>query len=187
LTGSRRIIAAVLAAGLATRFGSDKLLHPYRGKPLGAHIADVIAGMPFAARVAICPAGEAARAKLFSSRGFDVIENPDPGRGLSSSLALAADRAIGLDADALLICLADMPNVTAEHIAALGGASETSVVAATIAAGTPTPPAIFARSLFAQLTTRTDDKGAREVLRRAAMVEATPELVRDFDRPEDFD
>jgi hypothetical protein len=37
-----------------------------------------------------------------------------------------------------------------------------------------------------ELMRLTGDKGARELLATAARIEAAREIVRDFDRPEDF-
>lgn len=184
MTGNRRIVAVVLAAGLASRFGGDKLIYPYRGKPLAAHIADTLASLSLDHRIAIAAPAHPARRTLFEERGFEVLDNPDPGRGMASSLALAAGRAIGLDVDAMLVCLADMPDVTVEHLLRI---IRTDVDAVTTESnGVRSPPAVFGRSLLPQLTTLTGDKGAREQLRAAATVTASPQMVRDFDTPEDF-
>lgn len=184
MSAPKRVVATVLAAGLSSRFPGDKLLHPFRGRPLAEHIAQTLAQMPLAARLAICPTRNTARRDLFLRHSFEIIGNPDPSRGMSSSLALAADRAIALDADAMLVCLADMPMVTPEHLAALL-AAEGDVVA-TEANGTRGPPAVFRRGMLPQLLALTGDQGARYLLKSATVVQATPEIVRDFDRPADF-
>lgn len=176
----------VLAAGASRRFGGDKLLHPLGGKPLAAHIADTLAAMPLGHRIAVCPAGNPDRAAVFEERGFAVVENPDPSRGLASSLALGARRAIDLDARAMLVCLADMPYVTADHLDALLDALATADVAASEAAGIRSPPAAFARLVVAGLTRLSGDRGAREILAGAAVVPMAPAQARDFDTPGDF-
>jgi molybdenum cofactor cytidylyltransferase len=181
------LVAVVLAAGSATRFGGDKLRYPLRGKPLAAHIADTLAALDIAHRVAICPPASPDRMQLFIARGFDIVENDDPSRGMGSSLALAAQHAQQLDAHFLLVCLADMPNVTAAHLARLIAASEDNDVVATEANGVRTPPVIFASRHFAALAAFSGDKGARELLRNAAIVTATSDLVRDYDKPADFE
>jgi molybdenum cofactor cytidylyltransferase len=186
VTAPSRIVTAVLAAGRARRFGSDKLLAPFRGKPLAANVADVLARMPFVARLAICPAGAPERAALFTGRGFTVIENPEAERGMSSSLALAAEYAASTDAEALVVCLADMPNVTAAHIKSLLAAAAGAEIVATEAAGVRSPPAVFARSRMADLIMLSGDHGGKELLGAAALVSVAPEVVRDIDRPEDF-
>lgn len=186
MTGTDRVVAVVLAAGLSSRFGADKLLQTLAGKPLAAHIADTLASMPLTYRVAICPADQPDRRALFVARGFTIVENPDPSRGMASSLALAAQRAIDLDADAMLVCLADMPNVTADHLLALIEASAVNDIVATESAGVRSPPAIFARSVLPQLIELTGDQGARHLLRAAATIEAPTDLVRDIDTPGDL-
>ena len=183
MTGPRRVVAVVLAAGRAERFGSDKLLHLLDGTPLAEHIAITLAGLPLAARIAICPAGSQ-RTDLFRAHGFDIIENSHPERGMGTSLAFGAQRAIVLGADAMLVCLADMPYVTREHLLALLALDAPSV--ATEFDGTRSPPAVFARSLLPDLATLTGDTGARDLLRSAATVLADEALVRDFDTPADF-
>lgn len=186
MTAPSSIAAVVLAAGLSTRFGGDKLLHPHAGKPLAAHIAETLAAMPLGHRLAICPPEPSPRVELFRDRGFEIITNPEPQRGMASSLALGAQRAIDLGADALLVCLADMPNVTADHLLRLIATTEASDTAATQFAGTRSPPAIFTRQLFAELAALSGDHGARHLLAQAALIEAPSELARDFDTPADF-
>jgi molybdenum cofactor cytidylyltransferase len=184
LTAARRVVAVVLAAGRSARFGSDKLLHQLDGKPLGAHIAITLAGLSIAGRIAICPAGDRARRELFEAHGFDIVENPHPERGMGTSLALGARAAVARDAGALLVCLADMPFVTREHLAALMEID--APAAATECGGTRSPPAVFSRALLADVSALTGDIGARELLRTAAPLTADATLVRDFDTPGDF-
>jgi molybdenum cofactor cytidylyltransferase len=184
LTAARRVVAVILAAGSSTRFGSDKLLHPFHGRPLGENIALTLLDVPLAARLAVCPVENSARRELFIRHHFEIIDNPQPEQGMGISLALGAQRAIDLDADALLVCLADMPNVTVEHLMALLGLN--ARVAVTETDNTRSPPAVFARELLPRLTSLTGDHGARHLLKSAATVTATPDLMRDFDTPADF-
>jgi molybdenum cofactor cytidylyltransferase len=186
LTEADGVIAVVLAAGEASRFGSDKLFHPLNGRPLAAHIADTLAALPLSRRFAVCPLGLAERSAIFTSRGFDVIENVSPEHGMGSSLALGARRAIQFGAQAMLVCLADMPHITASHLEQLIATGHTADVVATIAGGIRTPPAIFARHLLSQLAARTGDRGARDLIQGAATIEASTELMRDYDTRADF-
>lgn len=175
----------ILAAGAASRFGGDKVVHALNGKPLGAHIADTLAGLPFAHRFAVVPTGNSERGRIFASRGFDLIQNPDPGQGLSSSLALGAGMAAALGADALLLCLADMPFITRSHLSLLIGAAGEKPVA-TAHDGVRSPPAIFPAAMFADLMAMTGDRGARPLLEAAFAIEADAALVRDIDTPADI-
>lgn len=184
--GANRTVAVVLAAGLASRFGGDKLLHPLNGKPLGAHIADTLAAMPLAGRIVVCPAGNEARAGLFSARGFEIVTNDDASRGLASSLALGVKRAATFAPANVLVCLADMPDVPASHLMALVELGAAHEIVATSVGGTKSPPAVFGPPLFAQLTALSGDKGARELLTDAPAVALAPELARDIDTPADL-
>ncbi len=84
----------------------------------------------------------------------------------------------------MLVCLADMPFVTAAHLRLLMAAGGNLV--ATEAEGVRSPPAVFSHSILSALTQLTGDGGARHLLRDAVVIRATPEMVRDFDLPSDF-
>lgn len=180
-----RIAAIVLAAGASTRFGADKLLHPFAGRALAAHIADTLAGMPFGYRFAVVPTNADRRAELFANRRFDIIANADPGQGLSSSLALGAGMAAALGAEAMLLCLADMPFITRAHISLLVGAAGDRPVA-TEHMGVRSPPAIFPAAMFADLMALEGDRGAKPLLESAFAIEVDAELVRDIDTTADI-
>ena len=112
--------ALVLASGLSRRFGpTDKLLAPLRGKPLVAHIAETIGALPFKRRVAVCATDSEAVRTLFEAEGFDVVANPDPARGQASSLVLGLKALAAARPAAMLVCLGDMPFVSARHLGAL--------------------------------------------------------------------
>ncbi len=182
-----RIIALILAAGLSTRFGGDKLIHPYRGKPLAAHIADVIARTRVNGKLAVCPTTNLARQEIFRERGFEIIGNDSPSVGLSSSLVLGARRAIELDADVLVVCLADMPHITAGHIAQLvAGLDEDAAIVASHAGGTRSPPVAFARRAIDELQSLEGDSGARALLAGAKVIDMSFDLAADFDTRADF-
>lgn len=180
------VAAVVLAAGLSTRFGGDKLLYPYAGKPLAAHIADTLAGMPLTWRIAIVPPAPSRREALFRERGFELVGNPDPQQGMGASLALGARHARELGAATLLVCLADMPNITAAHLTALLAAADDSDAVATGFDGSRGPPAVFARRLFPNLAALSGDHGAKHLLASARLIAAPPGLSRDFDTRTDF-
>jgi len=154
------IAAVVLAAGLSTRFGGDKLLYPYAGKPLAAHIADTLVAMPVSWRIAIVPPAPSPREALF--------------------------RATELGAAALLVCLADMPNITAAHLKALLAAADDSDAVATGFDNARGPPAVFRRRLFPELAAVSGHQGAKHLLASATLIMAPPGLERDFDTPSDF-
>jgi molybdenum cofactor cytidylyltransferase len=176
----------LLAAGLSRRYGAvGKLVATYRGKPLALHIADTLNGMAFDQRIAVCRSGDEDLSQLLRGRGFAVVLNPDTARGMASSLALGIDAVAS--ANAAMVCLADMPNVSAGHLQACLDLSRTAdIVASAVDGGPPTPPAIFHRRHFPELLTLEGDKGARSLLINAKLVTASAAELADFDTPGDF-
>lgn len=171
------IAVAVLAAGQGSRFGSDKLMADLDGIPLGLHIAHTIGSMVFGWRFAVCAKG-AALAQHFAVLGFESIDNAAPDKGQSRSLHLAVHAAEATRAKALLITLADMPFVSAGHIAKLAAHND---LAASHDGHQPMPPALFPRSCWPDLLATSGDSGARALLRRAKLVTAPPHELRDID------
>lgn len=183
------IAIIVLAAGLSTRFrAGNKLLANLGGRPLADHIASTIEALPFATKFAICPADVPEVGAIFAQHGFSVLSNPDNAAGQSTSLRLGVEAAEQIGASAVLICLADMPFVTAEHLLTLANSlRDGNTHTASMAEGTaPMPPAIFARSHFAALLQTRGDRGARDLLRSAVHLTVPAGELADYDTLEDF-
>lgn len=96
--------AVILAAGLSNRFGSDKLRAPWGPDLLLPFFLRRWPEELFSQRVVVTSAD---KAHLVPS-GFDVVINPDPGRGQGSSIALGA-RALKTDVPGVVYSVADMP------------------------------------------------------------------------------
>lgn len=103
--------ALVLAAGAGSRFGGGKLLARFDGKPVLQHVLDALADAGFDDPiVVIAPDVDLPE---IDWRRAEQITNPEPGRGLSSSLQLGWQRALASDPKpaAVLIALGDQPLV----------------------------------------------------------------------------
>lgn len=145
----------------------------------------MLARCDFGALIAVCSDDDVAT--VVADRGFRVVSNGEPDKGLSYSLALGiASMPVGMDA--VLICLADMPFVTARHLRALRSAfdAERAPVVASDLDGRPTPPALLGRSAFAALSRLQGDRGARDLLVTAVRVAANSRLLADIDLPSDL-
>lgn len=177
----------LLAAGLSRRYGAvGKLVADFRGRPLARHAAETLTSLPFARRIAVCRTGDDDLAEILVPLGFEVIRNPDAARGMASSLALGVDAA-GRPG-ALVVCLADMPLVTAGHLNEVVERVEPGgIVASTAGPGHPaSPPVAFAAEYLPELSRLEGDAGARHLLGIAERVTAPPGTLADFDTPEDF-
>lgn len=175
---------ALLAAGRSVRFGgADKLEQLYLREPLAFHVVTALEEVPFARRVAVV----SGTTLDFAARGYDVIANPraEDGQGHSLALCIAAARAAGTRA--VLVALADMPRVTATHIYRLLDAAEgEEAVVASSDGERPMPPALFGSAHFGALAALEGDQGARDLVRGARHVIASPAELIDIDTPQDL-
>lgn len=115
-----RAIAVVTAAGSAERFGGKKLLAPVNGEPLLDRT--ITALLDGGASEVIVVVGRDARAELerdvnsMNDARVRPVENPDPSRGMFSSIQEGVATASG---DALLVMPGDMPYVKADTVRAV--------------------------------------------------------------------
>jgi molybdenum cofactor cytidylyltransferase len=107
-----RAVAVVTAAGSAVRFGGRKLLTPIDGEPLLDHTIRAL--LDGGAAEVIVVVGRDARAELERDVNAMLdprvrpVENPDPERGMFSSIQEGIAQAQG---DAILVLPGDMPFV----------------------------------------------------------------------------
>ncbi len=108
----------MLAAGAGSRFGGGKLLAPIGGRPILQHVLDALAAAGIDDVVVVLGVDAAAIEAAIEWRAERRVVNPDPARGLSSSLPLGFET-IGPGAGAVLVALGDQPLVSVEVIQAL--------------------------------------------------------------------
>ena len=182
------IVGLLLAAGAATRFGSDKLSHRLpHGPPIAVQAArHLVSVFP---RVIAVTRGDSEKLRaLLKEEGCEVVVCENAAQGMGASLACGA-RAAG-EADGYVVALADMPFVRPSSIRAVRDA---------LAAGAPLaapyfrgrrghPVGISARFRDALLALE-GDEGAKQLLsanqiRKIAV--GDPGVIRDIDTPGDL-
>jgi molybdenum cofactor cytidylyltransferase len=183
-------VGLLLAAGSASRFGSDKLQHPL---PHGVAIAVQSARHLKAATsrvVAVVRPGAAETARALAAEGCEVVVCEMAAEGMGASLACAA-RAAGA-ADGYLVALADMPFVRPSTIVAVREAlAAGALLAAPYWRARRGHPVGFAGSLRTELEALAGDEGAKRVLgaHAAQLIKVPvgdPGAIRDIDRPSDL-
>ena len=187
-----RIAALILAAGSSTRYGTaNKLLEDLDGTPIVRHV--VRATLQSRARPVVVVTGHEAERISTALAGLDVhlVANPDYAQGLSTSLK-AGLAALPPDTDGALVCLGDMPQITASHLDRLISAfapEEGRSIAVPVHNGKRGNPVLFARSLFAEMGEAEGDTGAKYLIGRHAEEVAevdlgTEAIFADVDTPE---
>ena len=186
----KNIVGLLLAAGSASRFGSDKLRHAL---PHGVPIA-VQAARPLKAElprvVAVIRPGSEELQQALKAEGCEVVICENAAEGMGASLACAA-RAAG-EADGYLVALGDMPFLRRTSIAAVrdalaGGAA---LVAPYFRARRGHPVGI-GKSFYEDLLSLRGDEGAKKLLavNEKQLVKipiGDPGVIRDIDKPEDL-
>ena len=173
----------MLAAGRSSRFASaNKLVVPFRGRPVALHAAKALSSVDFGCRIVVC-----SRPLPVDWTGLGFEELPVAAGGtMSASIAAGVARLRTTDLGACLIALADMPFVPPSHFRALV-AHETTAVLATSRDGRKMVPARFTRGLWDELEALSGDNGARELLQAAPAIEVPARWLADIDTREDLE
>jgi molybdenum cofactor cytidylyltransferase len=169
-----RVAAIVLAAGQSRRMGAqNKLLADIDGKPMVARTLDAVMQSAVASvTVVLGHEAEQVRAVL-ADRRVTFTDNPDFEAGLSTSLKRGL-AAIPDDSDAVLICLGDMPRISADEINLLIDAFAPNAghaICVPTYRGKRGNPVLLGRRFFAEIQDVSGDAGARY------LIGAYPDLV----------
>ena len=188
--GSERIVGILLAGGSATRFGSDKLLHPLPdGTPIAvASVRNLIAAVPRVLAVVRPGAPELERALRAAGAEVTVCDRAAEGMGVTLAHAVrAAGAAVGW-----VVALADMPFIRPDTIRLIAAAiASDGAIAAPDYHGERGHPVGFAGKFRAALEQLAGDAGAREIVKAnpSAVVRVAVDdsgVVRDIDTPADL-
>lgn len=175
-------LVAVLAAGLASRFGGGKLDADCAGRPLGRWAIDAVAQAGLQPGVILV--GPQPPAFASAAQGWDMITNPTPERGLGTSVALAC-REAARQLRAVLLLLADMPLVDADQLHTLASCPTTA--ATRYPDGHLGVPVHIAPGDVGRFTELSGDSGVGKLLYSLdglTVLDAPPESLCDVDDAE---
>lgn len=157
----------ILAAGASSRMrGTDKLMEPVGDRPLIAHVAQIALATGCPVSVTLDPA-RPARAAALGGLPLRQIPVPDPAAGMTASLQ-AGLAALPPEA-AVMVLLADMPDLTTADLAILlAQARDTPglILRACATGGPPGHPVLFPPWVRPELLALQGDPGPREVIAR---------------------
>lgn len=187
-----KVAGIVLAAGRSSRMGQPKQLLSFRGRTILEWTVDNALASSLH-RVIVVLGHDAASVQPFiEQRGVDLVINPSPEAGQSSSLK-AGLHALTNEIDAALFLLGDQPLVapeTIDRIVATFAAFPSPIVMPTFN-GKRGNPVLFSRQTFPRIETLSGDCGARALFQEYAgdirSVDVhTPTILFDLDTPEDY-
>jgi molybdenum cofactor cytidylyltransferase len=188
-----KVLAVVLAAGAARRFGSPKMLAPLSGRPVLQHVLDAVAQAGLGNVMVVLGDQAAAIRAAVAWRRERVEVNPRPGDGLSSSLRIGLDVAAqDRTVDAVLVLLGDQPAVRTAVISAVLAAAEVApepIVRVRYADDEAPNPVLVRRAAWALVAGLSGDRGLGPLLlERPDLVAevAVPGTNPDIDTPEDL-
>ncbi len=186
-----KIGAVVLAAGMSSRMGTNKLLMDVAGKPMVRHTVE--AALASHAEPVIVVTGHAAADVKAALAGLDVqiVNNPEFANGLSTSLRHGLN-ALPEDCDGAMVLLGDMPGVSAaliDRLIAGFDPAEARAICVATRHGKRGNPVLWARRFFPEMLAIEGDVGARNLIgaygELVCEVEAADEgPLTDIDTPE---
>lgn len=189
------VAGVLLAAGNSQRMGRPKALLPFRGTTLLHHAVETLCATSCSPRIVVVSPEIEKGCWQMKDVGVALVVNPDPLRGLASSIRQALEAIEGGAAygnvEGILITLVDQPLVTPEHLKAILDAGAETGLAATSWPTTFGPPVFLYRSFFPSLKKLRGDEGAKRILQerknleRVRMVEF-PDAALDIDDAADY-
>ncbi|SDU47423.1 NTP transferase domain-containing protein [Stappia sp. ES.058] len=187
----RKIAGVLLAAGQARRAGGiNKLLATIDNEPIVRIAARNALGSGLASLTVVTGHMSTEIEAALDGLPVTFVHNPDYAEGMAGSIR-AGISALPSDADAALVLLADMPEVTADAIDRLIAAYAPDAGVPVVAAaheGKRGNPVLWDKAYFEALARLEGDSGARHLLDDhpddLALVEIGPGARLDLDTPE---
>ena len=170
-----KLACMLAAAGSGNRYGEDKLQLILDGRPMGIRAVDMISGCEFALKVLVTSADKKYLIDAANEKGFSVVINPEPQRGISSSVRLGTEHICRTGTyEGILYAVADQPNLKQTTLRRLIEAFKGSPdhIWAPESDGNRGNPVIFPNSLFVELLQTRGDRGGRQV------ISAHPEMLK---------
>lgn len=190
-------VAILPAAGASRRMGRPKLLLPFRGRPLVAGVVDALRGGGVDTIVLVTAPGDEELRTWARTAGVAVAVNPDPERGMLSTIqqglaAVGGAAALAERSEALLVSPADLPNLDAGTVAVLLQRMEETgaLLAVPVYRGKRGHPLAIAPALISEVEALDSTLKQLRDRHEAELLEVEvddPGVVQDVDTPEEYE
>ena len=187
-----RIAAIILAAGQSRRMGSvNKLLAEVGGKAMLRRVAEAVLASKAGPVIVVTGHEPEAVAGALAGLDLQLVHNPDYAAGLSTSLQRGLGAAPA-ESDGAVVCLGDMPRLTAgaiDRLIAAFNPLEGRAICVPTWQGKRGNPLLFARRYFAEIQAISGDVGARHLIGEypeavAEVPMADDAVLQDIDTPD---
>lgn len=182
-----------MASGLSTRFGSNKLLANFRGKPLYRHGLDTLKAVTDSRRdCELLVVSQYAKIREdAASLGIRAVDCPESIHGASYTIKAGINSIPSLKKeDYLLFCVADQPLLTEASLNRLLDTGDGKIETARLSyENTPGNPVLFSAALTSELLALTGDSGGGKVAKLHNCLHVPVENPRelwDIDRISDL-
>ncbi|MEP7379179.1 MAG: nucleotidyltransferase family protein [Chloroflexota bacterium] len=167
----------VLAAGLGSRFGGQKLLAELNGTPILQYVLNLAAVTALDPVVVVLGSDADALVTRLWWRHEVRLINPGPARGLSSSVQMGLASLEVSDAERAVVLLGDQPWLSAAQLGTILAAPQDDARPFVVPryAGVPGNPVLLERAAWSLAAQLTGDTGM------AQLFSANPDLVRYVD------
>lgn len=195
LSTPSKLDVVLLAAGLSTRMGArNKMLLPFRGKPLIRHVAERLIEADIGRVHAVTGFDSELVAEALQGLDLDIVFNPAFETGQMSSVS-AGVRAAPKTTAGVMIALGDMPYLAAADyrlVADAFWADGGNQIAVPFFNGERGNPIIIPPRFIAEVIEGGLNAGCRKLVARrpndVLRIEAElAAFIRDIDTPDDFD
>jgi molybdenum cofactor cytidylyltransferase len=189
------VTAILLAAGSSSRMrGDDKLMRKVGNASLLRHCVEVALGANIDHCIVVLKEGATDHKAALQSLPVKIVETPDADLGMSASLR-AGILALDTMPKAILVGLADMPNLTPDHfnkiIAGHDPDTNRFIICPTNPNGKRGHPVLFDAKFTENLANLQGDTGAKDILKTVPEwvyeIPSDAAVSLDLDTPEAWD
>lgn len=177
----------VLASGEGRRFGGNKLLAPFNGRPLIAHTLAALPRELFARRLVVTRSAEVAA--IAESMGFETLLHSLP--DVSDTIRLGVSTMS--ETDGCLFCVGDQPYISADTVGRIisAFADEPTRIYRAAFGNRLGNPVLFPKELYGELASLAEGQSGGAVIARhkelvRAIEAATADELADIDTREDY-
>jgi molybdenum cofactor cytidylyltransferase len=167
------VYAVLMASGFSKRFGEEnKLLIPFRGKPLARHALDLVCGLDCFSRILFVAAEDSVLA-LAGGLPVTAVRNEHPERGRRESVRLGLEAAMsgtgnpgGPDPGYYMFFPCDQPLLDAATVRRILAARRPGYIVTPSYRGEPGSPVLFSGVFREELLNLREGEQGRDIIRR---------------------